>query len=182
MILKVSAVLSESFVSIDSEQLLSESDMDRKTELLKNKVYKVLEVFDELAPLVESRVTSPPIPWMNAVIKRSMNLRDKFWIKYRRTKNPEDRARYNAQKNATNYVVRCSQKRFSGGILKGGSKSTWNKLRSMGLGKIKKQAPLHVGLDELNQYFVSVVPDPCQILKNTIRRDGIVLRMAQTLI
>lgn len=135
MILKVSADLSGSFVSIDSEQLLSESDMDRKTELLKN---KVLEVFDKLAPLVESRVTRPPIPWMNADIKRSMNLRGKLWIKYRRTKNPEDRARYNAQKNATNYVVRCSQKRFSGGILKGGSKSTWNKLRSMGLGKIKK--------------------------------------------
>ncbi|KAL1459074.1 hypothetical protein WDU94_011083, partial [Cyamophila willieti] len=105
---------------------------------------------------------------MNADIKRSMHLRDKLWIKYRRTKTPEDRARYNAQKNATNYEVRRAQQHFSKGILKGGSKSTWNRVRSLGLGKIKSSAPLHVGLDELNQYFVSVVPTPNSSVKNRI--------------
>ncbi|KAL1445910.1 hypothetical protein WDU94_005593 [Cyamophila willieti] len=105
---------------------------------------------------------------MNADIKRSMNLRDKLWIKYRRTKNSEDRIRYNAQKNATNYAVRRAQQHFSKGILKGGSKSTWNRLRSLGLGKIKSSAPLLVDLDQLNQYFVSVVPEPCPSVKNRI--------------
>ncbi|KAI5708477.1 hypothetical protein M8J77_023403 [Diaphorina citri] len=160
-----SDVLSESFGSLDWEPLLSESDVNRKTELLR---IKILEVFDEFAPLTESRVTRPPIPWMNASIKRCMRLRDKLWIKYRRTKSIEDRMAYNTQKNATNYAVRRAQKYFSRSILKAGSKSTWNRLRSLGLGKIKSSAPLHVGLDELNQYFVSVVPVPCPTVKNTI--------------
>ncbi|KAI5750926.1 hypothetical protein M8J77_002520 [Diaphorina citri] len=160
-----SDLLLESFGSLDWEPLLSESDVNRKTELLR---IKILEVFDEFAPLTESRVTRPPIPWMNASIKRCMRLRDKLWIKYRRTKSIEDRIAYNIQKNATNYAVRRAQKYFSRSILKGGSKSTWNRLRSLGLGKIKSSAPLHVGLDELNQYFVSVVPVPCPTVKNTI--------------
>ncbi|KAI5725321.1 hypothetical protein M8J77_013834 [Diaphorina citri] len=160
-----SDLLLESFGSLDWEPLLSESDINRKTELLR---IKILEVFDEFAPLTESRVTRPPIPWMNASIKRCMRLRDKLWIKYRRTKSIEDRIAYNIQKNATNYAVRRAQKYFSRSILKAGSKSTWNRLRSLGLGKIKSSAPLHVGLDELNQYFVSVVPVPCPTVKNTI--------------
>ncbi|KAL1447149.1 hypothetical protein WDU94_015605 [Cyamophila willieti] len=160
-----SGALSESLVSLDWEPLLSESNVNRKAEMLR---YKVIEVFDHFAPQTESRVTRPPIPWMNADIKRSMHLRDKLWIKYRRTKTPEDRARYNAQKNATNYEVRRAQQHFSKGILKGGSKSTWNRVRSLGLGKIKSSAPLHVGLDELNQYFVSVVPTPNSSVKNRI--------------
>ncbi|KAI5732377.1 hypothetical protein M8J77_025851 [Diaphorina citri] len=57
---------------------------------------------------------------------------------------------------------------FPRAFLKGGSKSTWNKLRSLGLGKIKSSAPLHVGLDQLNQYFVSVVPIPCPSVKRRI--------------
>ncbi|KAI5746290.1 hypothetical protein M8J77_001936 [Diaphorina citri] len=36
---------------------------------------------------------------------------------------------------------------------------------------MQSSAPLHVDLDELNQYFVSVVPEPCPSVKNRILND-----------
>lgn len=63
----------------------------------------------------------------------------------RRTENSEDRARYNDQKNVTNYTLlpRPVWKYFSRSIFK----STWNKIRS--IDKIMLSDPLYVYLDQL---------------------------------
>ncbi|KAI5739250.1 hypothetical protein M8J77_016864 [Diaphorina citri] len=158
--------LSEYLDSVDWNPLMSDGDsVDQAVEIFTE---LLLGVFDQVSPVVEKRVTRPPVPWMTPAIKSSMAVRDKLWTKYKRTRLPQDRVAFTAQKNATNYLVRRAQRRFSFSILRGSSKSTWRKLNYLGIGNLKSSPPVTFTLDELNDYFTSVVPNPCPRLKREV--------------
>ncbi|KAI5701421.1 hypothetical protein M8J75_009369 [Diaphorina citri] len=161
-------VLSECLGEVRWMDVMSDNHIDHVDQkaMLVNDL--LLEVFDRVAPMVEKRATRPPIPWMNSNIKTNMALRDKLWSKYKRTRLPADRVAYTTQKNATNYMIRRAQRQFSAGILRGGAKSTWRKLNFLGIGNLKSSPPVIFELDELNNYFVSVVASPCPVLKESV--------------
>ncbi|KAI5728791.1 hypothetical protein M8J77_021191 [Diaphorina citri] len=143
----------------------SDNDLNVKVTLLNEKLIKV---FDRFAPVKKARATRAPIPWMTPAIRSSMRERDKLCIRYRHTRSQESLQAYKSLKNRTNYMVRKAQSSFARGILHGGPKSTWKKLNSVGLGNVKSLSPISIDLNQLNDFFVSVVPSPCSILKTTV--------------
>ncbi|KAI5751709.1 hypothetical protein M8J77_010196 [Diaphorina citri] len=161
-------VLSECLGEVRWMDVMSDNHIDHVDQKAMLVSDLLLEVFDRVAPMVEKRATRPPIPWMNSNIKTNMALRDQLWSKYKRTRLPADRVAYTTQKNATNYMIRRAQRQFSAGILRGGAKSTWRKLNFLGIGNLKSSPPVIFELDELNNYFVSVVASPCPVLKESV--------------
>lgn len=116
-------------------------------------------LFDKHAPLRTVRVTKKPSPWLTDTIKLMFKLRDKAYLKYKRSGLETDWVAYKDLRNYVNGAVRREKKAYIEFSLRTkNSKSVWSTLRAAGvIGNDVSILPLNISdPDLINRHFMSV--------------------------
>ena len=96
------------------------------------------DAFDKHAPFINKKVKGRPCPWLDVNVKRSMNERDKFLRKARRTNLSEDWKNYKTQRNKCNNNLRFAKRRYHNNLLNQNTlnpKSFWDTIKRIFLTK-----------------------------------------------
>jgi len=137
--------------------IYNETNLDKKLEIFNN---LLLEHINQHFPIKTARVTRPPAPWITNDIRILMKERDASHAAFRLSKLEVDKNRYKKLRNSVTYKLRKAKiqyyHKFFGAHRD--SKSQWNILRNLGIGKIRSTAVPIIPLDELNNYFVNLAP------------------------
>ena len=117
----------------------------------------LLGLYDSLAPVRNIRVTRPSSPWMSDAIINLRKIRDLKLRAWKRSGSDFDRSCYTSARNKLKQEIRNAKQRYlrtiSGGL---NLSSSWNKLKSMGIGKQSEDAEIDFDLNQLNSYFCAL--------------------------
>jgi len=116
---------------------------------------------DKHAPLITKRVTRNPAPWINDEIRQMQRQRDTAFRRSKRTKTQEDWVTYKTLRNRTQQLIRNAKAKWFCTSLskKQSTKSLWNKVKELGIGKSHTASPIHLELNDINNYFVNIPID-----------------------
>lgn len=142
---------------IEWDHIFSMNDVDDMLNFFNE---NVLYLFDVHAPQRTVRVSKPPAPWLTNTIKEMINLRNKAFNKYKKTRLLAD---FNFYKDLRNYItgaIRREKRAYLDFTLdKRNSKDTWKTLRSMDIVKNKnlgKEIPNSLSdVNVINSYFIN---------------------------
>ena len=71
-----------------------------------------LGVVDEVAPVKETRIKQRTKPWMNPEILELITIREKAYLRFKRSKNESDYAEFKKLRNKAQYLVSKSKTNF----------------------------------------------------------------------
>lgn len=146
----------EKFHAINWDQMYNYTDVNTMLLFLNT---NLLFVFESCAPIRTVRVTKPPAPWITPVIREMMELRDKAYNRFKKSKSLAHWQYYKTLRNYTKQAIKREKKTYIDTVLKEkNSKRTWNTLRHLHILTDRKNFELPPNLNNLNainDHFVS---------------------------
>ena len=156
--------------SIEWSRLSDFHDVDDKVDFFTS---NILDLFNKHAPLQPVTIRRKTAPWFTSNLKTLIKKRNRAWLRYRRTKNPEDLASYKHLRNCTKSAVRNAASSYFRNKLHNTNNSSdmWKIIDAMGLGNNRKaEAPLPASVDCMNIHFAGLSnPTPLADLRPTAR-------------
>lgn len=123
----------------------------------------IIQLVDRHAPLITSRFTKPPAPWLTDNIRLMISLKEKALKKYKTTKSVIHLQYYKDLRNFTNQSIKREKKAyFEYKIKNSSSKEKWQFFKHNNLvhSNKKKDLPSHLKKpNEVNSYFADSVPN-----------------------
>ena len=101
---------------------------------LENFNFIMRDIFDNHAPFITKRIKGRPCPWIDDELKRTMNQRDQFLRKARRSNNEEDWKSYKTLRNLCNNMRKKAKATYHKNLINENSrnpKSFWRAVKSI---------------------------------------------------
>ncbi|XP_046662977.1 uncharacterized protein LOC124355866 [Homalodisca vitripennis] len=115
---------------------------------------KIVQVFDECAPLARKRITRKKAPWRDSNIAYLTKKKNNCKHTYLSLKTQVSRNAYRRARNALNVAIRSvKRKYFTDTLNTKNSKTFWATLRDGGLMRSVEEKDYSVELEDLNHYF-----------------------------
>lgn len=122
----------------------------------------LMNLFDQHAPIITSRVTKPRAPWLTDTIKLMISIRDKAQRKYKKTKNEAHFQYYKELRNYTTEAIKREKKAYLNFQLSNSSsKECWKILKTNNIIPNSKINEIPTELkkpNDINNHFVNSIP------------------------
>lgn len=135
-------------------------NIDEKTAFLTD---NLLGLMNFHMPLITSRCSKKPAPWLTDTIRTMQRLRDNALKAFKRSNCVAKWDFYKSLRNMTTAAIKSEKRSYFEYRIKqmGSSKNLWRFFRSMGLCQEKRQSlPDHLrDPDIINNYFINAIPE-----------------------
>lgn len=149
---------------VDWKLVYQKPTLDEKVKFLNQ---RILEIYDDLAPVRTVTVRRPSCAWLNENLKQMMKKRDKLKSLYIKNPTPDNRELYRVMRNTCNHLCRNEKRRFfHENLLNVPPKKVWQTIRSVGIGRKELDSTCNLDADLLAKHFVS----PCIPLDRDIKK------------
>ncbi|XP_046679359.1 uncharacterized protein LOC124366802 [Homalodisca vitripennis] len=145
----------DTFIDVASnihwDNIMTHRNVDDITNVLTS---KIVQVFDECAPLVRKRITKKKAPWRDSNIAYLTKKKNNCKHNYLSLKTQISRNAYCRARNALNVAIRSAKRKyFTDTLNTKNSKTFWATLRDGGLMRSVEEKDHSVELEDLNHYF-----------------------------
>lgn len=146
---------------LDWDSIYLEPNIDIKVDMFNN---SILELYDIHCPTRKIKPKHLPAPWISEDIRSLMEVRDKAYKRYLKSKTVETRKNYKRLRNQVKQMLRNAKTRYFNSMFHKNlkSKDLWNIFRGLGISKDKQNiVTLPVPIENLNEHFVQKCVESC---------------------
>ncbi len=131
-------------------------DVNHNYDTFQDHFIKCLDKYAPLKKLSKRKEKMKKKPWINKEILKSIRMRDKFYKKFIKTKNPEWEVKYKSHRNKINHLIRISKRKYYSNYFqnfKNDSKKIWSGIKEI-INKNNKSSSSNICL-EIEDNFVT---------------------------